>query len=81
MDVVCKFGATERYEDGVESNVHVADWDRGLSTWRYADLTFQSEYLVDVIRHSILHGLKDEAVYLLRYDPARDSRMRPVIPS
>lgn len=73
MNAVCKFGATERHEDGVESNLHVADWDRGLATWRYADLTFQSEYLVDVIRHSILHGLKDEAVYLRRYDTARDS--------
>lgn len=70
---MCKFGATVKHEDGVESNLHVADWSRGLATWRYADLTFQSEYLVDVIRHSILHGLKDEAVYLLRYDAARDS--------
>lgn len=26
--------------------------------------------MVDVIRHSILHGLRDEAVYLLRYDGA-----------
>jgi hypothetical protein len=73
MNPVCKFGATVKHEDGVESNLHVADWSRGLATWRYADLTFQSEYLVDVIRHSILHGLKDEAVYLLRYDTARDS--------
>lgn len=73
MNPVCKFGATVQHEDGVESNLHVADWNRGLATWRYANLTFQSEYLVDVIRHSILHGLKDEAVYLLRYDAARDS--------
>lgn len=73
MNSVCKFGTTVRYEDGVASNLHVADWNRGLATWRYADLTFQSEYLVDVIRHSILHGLKDEAVYLLRYDTACDS--------
>jgi hypothetical protein len=73
MNSVCKLGATVHYEDGVASNLHVADWNRGLATWRYADLTFQSEYLVDVIRHSILHGLKDEAVYLLRYDTARDS--------
>ena len=73
MNAVCKFGATVQYDDGVKSNLHVADWNRGLATWRYADLTFQSEYLVDVIRHSILHGLKDEAVYLLRYDTARDS--------
>jgi hypothetical protein len=72
MNSVCKFGAAVRYEDGVESNLHVADWNRGLATWRYADLTFQSEYLVDIIRHSILHGLKDEAVYLVRYDAARD---------
>ena len=70
MNAVCKFGATVQHEDGVESNLHVADWHRGLATWRYADLTFQSEYLVDVIRHSIVHGLKDEAVYLRRYDIA-----------
>ena len=73
MNAVCKFGATVQHEDGVESNLHVADWNLGLATWRYADLTLQSEYLVDVIRHSILHGLKDEAVYLLHYDTARDS--------
>ena len=73
MNSVCKFGATVQHEDGIESNLHVADWNRGLATWRYADLTFQSEYLVDVIRHSILHGLRDEAIYLLRYDTARDS--------
>lgn len=73
MNAVCKFGSTVTYDDGVESNLHVADWGPGLATWRYADLTRQSEYLVDVIRHSILHGLKGEAVYLLRYDSARDS--------
>lgn len=73
MNPVCKFGATVQHEDGVASNLHVADWHRGLATWRYADLTVQSEYLVDIIRHSILHGLRDEAVYLLRYDTARDS--------
>ncbi|WP_259167028.1 Fic family protein [Comamonas sp. BIGb0152] len=73
MNSVCTFGATVQYEDGVKSNLHVAEWDRGLATWRYADLSFQSEYLVDVIRHSILHGLKDEAIYLLRYETARNS--------
>lgn len=70
MSPVCKFGANVEHEDGVKSNLHVVDWNRGLATWRYADLTFQSEYLIDVIRHSILHGLRDEAVYLLRYDGA-----------
>lgn len=74
----CKFGQAQRYDDGVESNLHVSDWGRGVSTWRYADLTFQSEYLVDVIRHSIQHGLKDEAVYLLRYDKALD-RLKELI--
>jgi hypothetical protein len=68
MNAVCEFGATMQHEDSVQSNSHVADRHRGLAIWRYADLTFQSEYLVDVIRHSILHGLKDEAVYLRRYD-------------
>jgi Fic/DOC family len=73
MNPVCKFGAAVTHEDGVDSNLHVADWQRGLATWRHADLTLQTAYLIDVIRHSILHGLKDEAVYLLRYDTARDS--------
>ncbi|OYT88670.1 MAG: cell filamentation protein Fic [Burkholderiales bacterium PBB3] len=73
MNSVCRFGVTVQHEDGVESNLHVSDWGRGMSTWRYADLTLQSVYLMDVIRHSILHGLKDEAIYLLRYDTARES--------
>ncbi len=72
MNAVCKFGAAAQYQDGVESNLRVSDWNCGLATWRYADLTLQAEYLVDVIRHSILHGLKDEAVYLQRYDVARE---------
>ena len=42
MNAVCKFGATVQHEDRIESNLHVADSNRGLSTWRYADLTFQS---------------------------------------
>lgn len=70
MNPMCRFSATVLYDDGVGSNLHVNDWGRGLATWRYADLTLQAEYLVDVIRHSILHGLKDEAVYLLRWDKA-----------
>ncbi|MCE4558134.1 Fic family protein [Roseateles cellulosilyticus] len=73
MNPVCTFGTGVRYEDGVESNLHVVDWNRGQPTWRYADLTVQSEYLIDVIRHSILHGLKDEAVYLVRYEAARNN--------
>lgn len=70
---LCDFGATELYPDGVQSNLHVADWGRGDSTWRYADLTLQSRYLVGVIEHSIRHGLKDEAQYLRRYDAALES--------
>jgi hypothetical protein len=73
MNSVCKFGVTMQHEDDVKSNLHVDDWNRGLATWRYTDLTFQAEYLVDIIRHAIQHGLKDEAVYLLRYDTARES--------
>lgn len=78
MNPVCSFGATVQYEDGVNSNLHIAEWGRGIATWRYADLSFQSEYLVDVIRHSILHGLKDEALYLLRYETACN-RLKEII--
>ncbi len=78
MNPVSKFSATVQYEDGVASNLQVSDWNRGLATWRYVDLTFQSAYLVDIIRHSIEHGLKDEAVYLLRYDTAR-SNLKEII--
>ncbi len=72
MNAVCSFGASIEYEDGVRSNLRVEDWRLGLATWRYIDLTFQTEFLVDVIRHAILHGLKDEAIYLQRYDAACD---------
>lgn len=70
MRASCEFGATVEYPDGVKSNLHVADWKQGGSTWRYADLTFQARYLVGVIEHSISHGLKEEAVFLRRYDTA-----------
>ena len=72
MNPVCRFGTAMTYADGVESNLRVDDWSLGQPTWRYPDLTAQSEYLIDVIEHSILHGLKDEAVYLLRWASARD---------
>lgn len=78
MNALCTFGQNKVYEDGAESNLQVADWHRGLATWRYADLTLQSEYLVHVIRHSIQHGLKDEAIYLQRYSIARD-RLKEII--
>lgn len=65
-----KFGPAVRYDDGVVSNLHVADWTAGLSAWRYPDLTRQSAYLAEVVRDAIRHGLRDEAVYLYRYDEA-----------
>ncbi len=44
-----------------------------LVRWRYANLTLQCEYMVDVIDYSIRHGFKDEAVLLLRWDKALGS--------
>lgn len=67
----CTFGETKVYPDGVRSNLHVTDWESVASTWRYPDLTYQSRYLVDVIKHSLTHGLKDEAIFLTRFDAAR----------
>lgn len=72
MRNLCEFGANRRYIDGVVSNLHVSDWGRGESTWRYPDLTQQARYLVSVIEHSIRHGLKGEAHYLRHYDAALD---------
>lgn len=73
MNAVTKFGTPVVHADGVVSNLHVDDWSLGLPTWRYADLTLQSKYLVDVIEHAIRHGLKEEAIYLQRWDLARDN--------
>lgn len=64
------FAETKTYPDGVPSNLRVSNWEEGGSTWRYPDLTYQARYLVGVIEHSITHGLKDEAVFLRRYDTA-----------
>lgn len=70
---LCEFGAMVEYPDGVKSNLHVADWSRGSGTWRYADLTPQARYLVEVIQDSIRRDLKNEAQYLYRYGAALES--------
>lgn len=72
------FGATTTYPDGVQSNVVFDQWARSRSTWRYPELTFQAQYLSQVIEHSVVHGLKEETLYLRRYDLAVD-RLKQVV--
>lgn len=66
----CSFGETITYPDGVRSNLVFTQWASSLPSWRYPDLTFQTQYLSTVIMQSITEGLRDEALYLQRYDLA-----------
>lgn len=70
IKVDCEFGAITTYSDGVKSNLAFDQWDRSRPTWRYPDLTFQALYLSQVIERAVTHGVKQEALYLQRYDLA-----------
>lgn len=69
----CSFGPNVRYGDGVTSNLIFEQWAHALPSWRYPDLTEQSQYLSQVIDISITEGLRAEALYLSRYDRAEQT--------
>eukprot|EP01133_Synstelium_polycarpum_P020967 gene20967-25175_t len=66
------FGDEYTCPDGVRSNFHFDAYDDALPTWRYPDLTHQSEYLGDVIRLTIEVEMSKEASYLRDIERARD---------
>lgn len=67
-----RFGAETTCADGVRSNFHFDAYDDALPTWRYPDLTHQSEYIGDVIRLTIEVEMREEARYLRDMERARD---------
>lgn len=72
VDRSCGFGSPVIYPDGVRSNLQFDAWNDALPSWRYPDLTVQAQYLAEVIVSSVSQGLRQEALYLQRYDRAEE---------
>jgi hypothetical protein len=74
----CSFAQEIQYEDGVRSNLKFEQWADALPSWRYPDLTLQTQYLSQVIDAALTDGLRAEAHYLSRYDRAEQALKRQV---
>lgn len=74
----CSFAQDIQYEDGVRSNLKFDFWENALPSWRYPDLTLQTQYLSQVIDAALTDGLRAEAYYLSRYDKAEQALKRRV---
>lgn len=61
----------QTYADGVKSNLAFNQWDEAAPTWRYLDLSDHARYMGGVIERSIHQGMRDEAVFLRRFDAAK----------
>lgn len=66
------FGAEYVCADGVRSNFHFDAYDDAMPTWRYPDLTHQTEYIGEVIRLTIEVEMSQEASYLRDMERARE---------
>ena len=66
----CSFAQEVQYEDGVRSNLKFEPWQAALPSWRYPDLTLQTQYLSQVIDAALTDGLRAQAHDMSRYDQA-----------
>lgn len=66
-----QFGATSHHADGIESNFEFDAYDEALPVWRFPDLTYQVQYLGQVIRTTIEQEMHAEARLLRSSDRAR----------
>lgn len=67
-----RFGAQYVCADGVRSNFHFDAYDDAMPTWRYPDLTTQTEYIGEVVRLTIEVEMSKEASYLRDMERARE---------
>lgn len=66
-----RFGPEYICPDGVVSNFHFDAYDDAMATWRYPDLTHQTEYIGEVVRLTIEVEMSKEACYLRDMELAR----------
>lgn len=66
------FGRRNTGEDGVEFDFEFNAYTDALPAWRYPDLTAHAEYLHDVVRATIEHEMREEAVQLRAIRAARE---------
>ncbi|MBC3809715.1 Fic family protein [Undibacterium seohonense] len=68
-----RFGSTETYEDGVESNFHFRSYKEAMFAWKYPNLTSHVEYLGNVIQQTIEEEMHNEALYIRNVYRARSA--------
>lgn len=61
----------QTYPDGVKSDLVFGDNDRARPTWRYGNYVPHVIYMAKVIDTTIVHHMRDEAIYLRNHDNAR----------
>lgn len=66
-----RFGALVHHPDAVESNFAFDAYDEALPVWRYPDLTYQSQYLGQLIKATIEQEMRAEADLLRSIERAR----------
>ena len=52
-----------RYADGIASDFQFSAYDQAAPTWRYPDLTWQVEYLQEVVQHTLEHEMHEQAAF------------------
>lgn len=62
---------SQTYPDGVESDLIFDRNDVARPVWRYADYSAHVTYMAEVINTTIVHHMREEAIYLRNHDNAR----------
>lgn len=69
----CRFGTRRMGEDGVEYDLEFEAYADAEAAWRYLDLTAHAEYVGEVVRDTIEHEMRGEAVSLRAARAAREA--------
>lgn len=67
------FGEIKTYEDGARSNFEFNEYQDAIWAWRYPDLTEQTQYLAEVIAHTVQVEMMQEAIILARFQKAQEA--------
>ncbi|MBP8201471.1 MAG: hypothetical protein KAX98_14180, partial [Nitrospira sp.] len=67
-----RFGGRRKGEDGVEYDFEFDAYDDARAAWSYPDLTAHVEYLGEVVRLTIEHEMRGEALQLRAARTARE---------
>lgn len=71
-----RFGPEQVADDGLRYNLQFDAYQDALPAWSYPDLTDHVEYLAQVLKDTLEHEMRDEAVFLRSLRAAREGIKR-----